>query len=73
MHALQLHWYEVLAAVILLVVWTALQLVLVKPPVKPKQEDKSEQENPEPIDMDAYVKCRGREIAETLRWKRFDF
>jgi hypothetical protein len=68
MHALQLHWYEVLAAVILFVIWTALQLVL----VKPKQEHKSEPD-PEPIDMAAYVKCQGEQMAETLRWKRFDF
>lgn len=69
MQALQLHWYEVLAAVILFVIWTAMQLVL----VKPKQEDKSERGNPEPIDVGAYVKCHGQQMAETLRWKRFNF
>jgi hypothetical protein len=68
MQALQLHWYEVLAAVILFVIWTALQLLM-----KPKQEEKSEPEYPERADMGAYVKCQGEQMAETLRWKRFDF
>ncbi len=68
MQALQLHWYEVLAAVILFVIWTALQLLM-----KPKQEKESELEHQEPIDTGAYVKCQGEQMAETLRWKRFDF
>lgn len=67
MQALQLHWYEVLAAVILFVIWTALQLLM-----KPKQEEESELEYPEPIDVGAYVKCQGEQMAEILRWKRFD-
>jgi hypothetical protein len=66
MDALQIHWYEVLVAVILFAIWTALQLLM-----KPKQE--GEPEYPEPIDIDAYVKCHGEEMAETLRRKRFDF
>jgi len=69
MQALQLHWYEVLAAVILFVVWTALQLLL----MKPKEEDESEPESPERADTEAYVKCQGEQMAETLRWKRFHF
>jgi hypothetical protein len=68
MQALQLHWYEVLAAVILFVIWTALQLL-----TKPKQQDESEPEHPEPPDIGAYVKCQGEQMAETLRWKRFNF
>lgn len=69
MQALQLHWNEVLAAVILFVIWTALQLLL----MKPKEEDESEPESPERADTDAYVKCQGEQMAETLRWKRFHF
>lgn len=68
MQALQLHWYEVLAAVILFVIWTGLQLLL-----KPKPEVEPEPEDPQPADMGAYVKCQGEQIAETLRWKRFHF
>ncbi len=68
MQALQWHWYEVLAAVILFIIWTALQLLM-----KPKQEDESEPEYPEPADIGAYVKGQGQQIAETLQWKRFRF
>jgi hypothetical protein len=68
MQALQLHWYEVLAAVILFAMWTALQLLM-----KPKEEDEPEPEYSEPIDIGAYVKCQGDQMAETLRRKRFDF
>ena len=68
MQALQLHWYEVLVAVILFVIWTALQLLM-----KPKEENESELEGQEPIDTGAYVKCQGEQMAETLRWKRFNF
>jgi hypothetical protein len=68
MQALQLHWYQVLVAVILFAIWTALQLLM-----KPKQEDEPEPEYPEPIDIGAYVKCQGERLAETLQRKRFDF